>query len=204
MQIITRKTRRVWVNHGNEEPFPVQKWNKKRRHGMVLHEWFAWLHQTKIHKQCALKSVCVRARERERWSETSKCNTHCNQIKTFADANQFNDAENLFYWNIPNDMHGRQASRQTHTKPISAELYCHSVRTHSFVFCFGFHFFLSLMLYLRSLSVFICYSGFVYGKIKREKRWLVTITIHSFTQCVCLTGFLFEAFETSTYQCQIA
>lgn len=35
--------------------------------------------------------------ERERESETDKYNTQCNQMKTFADANQFNDAENLFY-----------------------------------------------------------------------------------------------------------
>lgn len=84
------------------------------------------------------RRVCPSEREMKRYVRIR--NTHCNQIKIFADANQFNDAENLFHWNIPNDMHGRQAGKQAninaraHTLPISAELYCHSVRTHIHLF----------------------------------------------------------------------
>lgn len=67
---------------------------------MVPHQWFAWLHKQRY-------TYTKR--------ETDKYNTHCNQIKTFADANQFNDAENLFN-EIPNDMHGRQTQMLTQTQ----------------------------------------------------------------------------------------
>lgn len=96
-----------------------------------------------------------RVPNREAHRETYKCNTHCNQIKTFVDANQFNDAENLFHSNIPNDMHGRLAGQHKYARAhtpnqfllnstaiVCAHTHTH---THSFVFflCFGFRVFFS-------------------------------------------------------------